>query len=108
MPRSDSFFLVKAMKHYLAVLVPREGGGWRAHFPDFPGCRAEGSRLEGAVMAASAAASEQVQRLRSEGISAPRAHSYEEIRELNGEWATKRSIDWTRAVLTLVAIAAAD
>ena len=91
-----SFFLVKVLKHYLAVLVPREGGGWRAHFPDFPGCRAGGSTLEGAVMAASAAATEQVQRLRDQGDSAPCAQSYEEIRESAFDDLSKRLLQQNR------------
>lgn len=37
------------MKHYLAVLVPRGDSGWRAHFPDFPGCRAAAPTVEAAL-----------------------------------------------------------
>jgi predicted RNase H-like HicB family nuclease len=44
------------MAHYLAVLVPRSGAGWRARFPDFPGCRVEGPTVEAAIDASGAAA----------------------------------------------------
>lgn len=40
-------------QHFIVVLVPRPGGGWRVHFPDFPGCRAEGDRVELAIEQAS-------------------------------------------------------
>jgi len=96
------------LKHYLAILMPGDEGGWRAHFPDFPGCRSEGSTLEGAVMAASAAAIEQVQLLRAQGVSAPRPQRYEELHELNQKWATDRGIDWARAVVTIVSIPFAE
>jgi hypothetical protein len=51
-------------------------------------------------MAASAAAAEQVQLFRAQGVSAPRPQRYEELRELNPKWATDRGIDWARAVVT--------
>ena len=34
------------MKHYRAILVPTLDGAWRAHFADFPGCRAEAASEE--------------------------------------------------------------
>jgi predicted RNase H-like HicB family nuclease len=49
------------MKHYLAVLVPH--GGWRAHFPDLPGCRAEASSVDGAILLAREAAAQRVKLL---------------------------------------------
>ena len=90
------------MKHYLAVLVPNEDGGWRAHFPDFPGCRAEAPSAEAAIDAGAAAAAEHARRLKAQGVSLPRAQTYEEVRDCSNGWAAERGIDWSRAVASLV------
>jgi predicted RNase H-like HicB family nuclease len=81
------------MKHYLAVLVPREDGGWRVRFPDFPGCRAEGSSAEAAVDASAAAVAKQARWLRAQGVSLPRPQSYDEVRHHSNGWARERDID---------------
>lgn len=91
------------MKHYLAVLVPTAGGGWRAHFPDFPGCRAEGPSVDDAIAAAKAAASEQARGLRAQGASLPASSSYDDVRYSNG-WAEARGIAWSEAVISLVSL----
>ena len=93
------------MKHYLAVLVPTAEGGWRAHFPDFPGCRAEGPSVEQAIQAAKSAASEQARRLRGQGVSLPQSQSYEDVRHRANGWATERDIAWSEAVISLVPLA---
>jgi predicted RNase H-like HicB family nuclease len=93
------------MKHYIAVLVPTAGGGWRAHFPDFPGCRAEGHSVEDAIMAASSAASAQAHQLRAQGVSLPRSQSYEDVRLYSNGWAEERGIAWSDAVISLVPLA---
>jgi predicted RNase H-like HicB family nuclease len=93
------------MKHYLAVLVPTATGGWRAHFPDFPGCRAEGSSVEEAIYAAKSAASEQARWLRDQGISLPSSQSYEDVRHHANGWAKERDIAWSDAVISLVPLA---
>ena len=90
------------MKHYLAVLVPHEGGGWRAHFPDFPGCRAEASSVEAAIDASAAAAAEYARWLRAQGTSLPQPQTYEDVRHHSNGWAAERGIDWSRAVASWV------
>jgi predicted RNase H-like HicB family nuclease len=90
------------MKHYLAILVPHEDGGWRAHLPDFPGCRAEGSSVEAAIGTSATAAAAQARWLRSQGVSLPRAQTYEEVRHHSNGWAAERDIDWSRAVASWV------
>ena len=91
------------MKHYLAVLVPH-ADGWRAYFPDFPGCRAEGRSVEAAIDASAAAATEHAHRLRAQGVSLPRPQTYEEVRDHSNGWAAERGIDWSRAIASLVRI----
>jgi predicted RNase H-like HicB family nuclease len=36
-------------QHYVVVLIAKPKGGWRAHFPDFPGTGAERDRVETAI-----------------------------------------------------------
>src|SRR5687767_13815124 len=79
------------MRHYLAVLLPTANGGWRAHFPDFPGCRAEGHSVEVAIAAACSAASEQANRLLAQGVSLPRSQSYDDVRNHTNGWARERA-----------------
>ena len=93
------------MKHYLAVLLPTANGGWRAHFPDFPGCRAEGHSVEDAIAAACSAASEQANRLLAQGVSLPQSQSYEDVRHHTNGWARERGIVWSDAVISMVPLA---
>ncbi len=96
------------MRHYLAVLVPQSEGGWRTHFPDFPGCRAVGFSIEEAIAASKAAASEQAAWLRKQGVSLPHPQTYEEVRFHANGWAVERGIDWSKAVISLVPLAVTD
>jgi predicted RNase H-like HicB family nuclease len=89
------------MKHYLVVLVPNAECRWRAHFPDFPGCRAEGRSVEAAVDASAAAAAEHARWLRAR-VSLPHPQTYEEVRHHSNGWAAERGIDWTHAVASFV------
>jgi len=90
------------MKHYLAVLVPLPEGGWRAHFPDFPGCRAEGGTIEAAIAASSIAVNGQIEDLGSQRVSLPSPQTYEDVR--NNGWGAGRGIDWSNAVISLVPV----
>ena len=56
-------------KHYVVVLAPQRGGCWRAHFPDFTGCHAEGSLVN-----------EAIDQLRSSKKLIPSPRSYEDAR----------------------------
>ena len=90
------------MKHYLAVLVPHGNGGWRAHFPDFPGCRAEAPTVEAAIGAAATAAAKHARWLKAQGVSLPHPQTYEEVRDYGNGWAAERGIDWSHAVASVV------
>ena len=90
-------------KHFLIVLAPQRDGGWRAHFPDLPGCRAEGPRVEMVVERARRAASERVASLSEQAADLPAPRTLEEIKA-DEEWAKERSIDWMTAVISVVAI----
>lgn len=101
--RSDLRWLLgTGMRHYLVVLVPRPEGGWRAHFPDFPGCRAEGQSVEAAINLAATAAADHAKWLRVQGVSLPAPQTYYDLRQHGHHWAAERGIDWTRALATIV------
>lgn len=90
-------------KYYVVVLVPQHDGGWRAHFPDLPNCRAEGDRVEIVIEKAAGAASRLVNDLREQGLPTTEPRSFEEIRS-DTAWAEARAIDWSKAVVSLVAV----
>jgi len=89
-------------RYHIVVLVPGTEGGWRAHFPDFPGCRAEGESVEAAIGASAATAAEHARWLRAQGVSLPHPQTYEEVRHHSNGWAAERGIDWSRAFASLV------
>jgi predicted RNase H-like HicB family nuclease len=94
-------------KYYIAVLVPRREGGWRAHFPDFPGCRAEGPRIEGVIERAGNLVSTMIEGLRKGNAPIPEPRNLEAIRT-DEQWAIDRAIDWSKAVVGIVAISKAS
>jgi predicted RNase H-like HicB family nuclease len=88
------------MTHYPAVLVTQPSGRWHVHFPDQPGCRAEGSSLEGALSEARRYAADQMANYLTNG-SPPTPRNFEQIRA-DGAWAKARDIDWAVTVITLI------
>ena len=96
------------MKHYLVVLVPQPEGGWRAHFPDFPGCRAEALSVEAAIVSGSLAAAAMARSLRSQGRVAPLPQTFEDVRHYSNGWASERGIDWSKALISVVPVAVPD
>jgi predicted RNase H-like HicB family nuclease len=90
------------MNHYLSVLVPLPEGGWRAHFPDFPGCRAEGRTVEAAIDAAMAAVADHARSITTGGRHLPTPQTFEEVRHGSNGWAAERGIDWSNTVVSLV------
>jgi predicted RNase H-like HicB family nuclease len=94
------------MSHYIAVIVPHAEGGWRTHFPDLPGCRAEAQDIEVAIVRACHAASELVGRLLLNG-GAPMPRTLEEIRG-DEAWAAERSIDWAKALISVVPVSTSE
>jgi predicted RNase H-like HicB family nuclease len=89
------------MKHYIAVLAPQAENGWRVHFPDFPGCRAEAQQVEVAMRQASFAVGKAIEQLQQDGVAAPKPRSYEAVRA-DDSWAAERGIVWSTAVISLV------
>jgi predicted RNase H-like HicB family nuclease len=96
------------MKHYLAILIPQAEGGWRAHFPDFPGCRAEASTVEAAIDASGAIVAEHARNLQRQGVSLPTPQSYQDVRHHSNGWGADRGIDWSKAVISMVRLPVND
>jgi predicted RNase H-like HicB family nuclease len=90
-------------KHYVVVLAPQRDGGWRAHFPDFPGCRAEGELVNHAIECAAHEVRMRIDQLVSGRKPVPSPRPYEEVRA-DDAWARERGIDWSTAVISLVNI----
>lgn len=93
--------------HYLTVLVPQRAGGWRAHVPDFPGCCADDTDADTAIMNAERMASRLIVQLLDNGMVMPRARSQEDIRACYA-WAAEHEVDWSTAVISAVSISAAE
>jgi predicted RNase H-like HicB family nuclease len=89
--------------HYLAVVVPQRGGGWRAYVPDFPGCRADGADADIAVVNAAHMAGGLIIQLHDKGMTMPKARSQQEIRT-DDSWAIENRVDWATAVISAVPI----
>jgi predicted RNase H-like HicB family nuclease len=89
--------------NYLAVLVPQLGGGWRAYVPDFPGCRADSTDAEIAVVNAAHLAGGLIIQLRDKGMTMPEARSQHEIKT-DATWATDHKVDWSTAVISTMPV----
>jgi predicted RNase H-like HicB family nuclease len=91
------------MLHYMAVLVPQPEGSWHVHFPDFPGCRAEGAHLQQAIGAARQAAFQRLDTAAANGaVPIPRALG---AIIADSDWTRTRGVDWRRAVISLIPFA---
>jgi predicted RNase H-like HicB family nuclease len=90
---------VRSVAHYISVLMPLSAGGWRALFPDIPGCEVEGESLDATVLRAAGALTECVQSRYGDGPPSPR-----ELIEIKADdqWVTTHAIDWAKAVVTMV------
>lgn len=89
------------MKHYIAIFVENVVGEWRVVFPDMPGCEAKGFTLDDAKFAAVTAL---VQSIRENG-SPPHPMDLETVQR-SEEWLSQHNIDLSRAVVSMVPLAA--
>lgn len=88
-------------QHFVVVLTRHEAGGWRAHSPDFPQCRAEGQLTETATAEAARRIRGFISALRANGKPVPPLKSYAQVR-IDDVWARDRGISWPHAVIKLV------
>lgn len=89
------------------VLLPLANGKWRAHIPDFPGCKAEATSASGSKTAAIVLADAAAGACRQAGKPCPIPRTLEAIRD-DETWWSEQSIDWNQAVVSMVAIAFAE
>ena len=90
---------VGSVAHYISVLMPLSAGGWRALFPDIPGCEVEGDSLDSTMLRAAGALSECVHSRYGGGPPLPR--ELNEIKADDQRVAT-HAVDWAKAVVTMV------
>jgi hypothetical protein len=87
------------MTHYVGVLVPVTTGGWRALLPDVPSYQVEERSLDMATLRAAEFLAKVIQL--GTPIPPPRPLG---VIKLDTEWASKREIDWSRSVVTMIQV----
>ena len=88
-------------RYYVAVCVP-QAGGWRATFPDAPGCEVEASSLDCAVIQARSELASYASSLNGHAheVLAP-SRDLADIRS-DEQWRAANAIDWPGAVVTMI------
>ena len=94
---------VNSTTQYIAVLVHESGGGWSVLFPDLPGCATHGASVPEAIARAANAAAGWLAASRARGDEFPVPKSSEEVRGNDG-WGRGHGINWSTAVISLVAV----
>ena len=87
------------MRHYLAICIQEATGGWRAIFPDVPGCEAKGFDLDNIRFAAESALMECLEGNETH-VPPP---SNDAIKRGNA-WLAENQIDMSKAIVTIVAV----
>ena len=90
------------MKHYIAIFVQSDVEEWRVVFPDLPGCEAHGFTLDDAKFSAVAALTRFLQEIR---FSAPAPMDLSAV-ERSEEWLALNHVDLSRAVISMIPVAA--
>ena len=85
-------------RYYIAVCVP-QAGGWRAIFPDAPGCDVEASSLDHAVLQARFELAGHAHEI------SPPSRDLTDIRS-DEQWTHANAINWPRAVVTIIPLSA--
>lgn len=95
------------MRHYAGVFVPLEPGGWRALFPDFPECIAEGPNLEITIFRATDSLLQHAQSPGSGIGSLPTSRTATAGR-LDETWATTHGFSLRTAVIAMIPLPCDD
>lgn len=89
-------------RFYVAVCVPQASGGWRAIFPDAPGCEVEAPSLDHAVFHARTKLVGYVASLNGGAYEIlPLSRDLTDIRS-EEQWKAANAIDWPGAVITMI------
>jgi hypothetical protein len=88
-------------RYYIAICVP-QAGGWRAIFPDAPGCEVEAPSLDHTVLQARSELANYASSLNGRAHEIlPSPRDLTAIRS-DGQWTDANAIDWPDAVITLI------
>ncbi len=86
------------MHHYITLFARSETGRWRAVFPDFPACEADGESLDATTISALMVLTQHAHDL---GLPLPRPKNLSEIRG-DVAWMAGRGIALEKAILSLI------
>jgi hypothetical protein len=95
------------MRHYVGVFVPLEPNGWRALFPDFPGCVAEAPSLEIAICRAADSLLQHAGSLGSGIYLSPMSRNAAANR-LDEKWATAHGFSLRTAIISMIPLRGND
>jgi len=88
-------------RYYMAVCVP-QAGGWRAIFPDAPGCEVEASSLDRTVLQARSELASYASSLNCHAHEIlPPSRDQTDIKS-DEQWTDANAIDWPGAVITMI------
>jgi predicted RNase H-like HicB family nuclease len=91
-----------SVKYYIAVCLPLAAGGWRAFFPDIPGCNVAAPSLDRAVFrAANALADHTVSLNGSAADILPLPRDLSAIKA-DKAWSATQAVNWSSAVITMI------
>lgn len=74
---------MNGLQGYIALVFRVSGGGYRAEFPDLPGCRCSGVSVEDALARARGALKAHAARLYRRGLAMPPPRSSAEVVDLS-------------------------
>lgn len=108
-PSHDQASAVEGLivRHHIGVFVPLELGRWRALFPDYPGCVAEGPNLEITIYRAADCLVQHVGFPGSEINLSPMSRNGAG-NKLDEAWATANGITLRTAVLSMIPLRGND
>jgi len=88
-------------RYYVAVCVP-QAGGWRAIFPDAPGCEVKAPSLDRTVLQARSELARYASSLNGHAQEILRpSRDLADIRS-DEQWRAANAIDWPGAVITMI------
>src|SRR5690349_4004216 len=91
------------MRHYIAVLVAEDDGGWSVLFPDFPGCATQGETMDEALEMAHEALAGHVASMLAHGDTLPNPRSLEQIKA-DPRFAKEYGFRWSEAMAAPIAL----
>jgi predicted RNase H-like HicB family nuclease len=91
------------MRHYIAILITEDEGGWSVVFPDFPGCATQGETVDEAIEMAHDALAGHVASKQAHGEKLPEPRTLEQIKADVG-FAKEYGFPWSKAMAAPIAL----